>query len=156
MVEEMIPPNPKEINPMLCVVPGTIRASPKEGDVGMKNTKDLSIEVGMFVGMGFSCVGTVQHHDITLVGICMKNVLVSSHVVGCEVDPHDLVPEDAIILKDNGSPLGSINFGIGEPLELQNAWKEVLFQLWDEVLWSKKPMSQSMLVRFLLNQLTLV
>ena len=122
----------------------------------MKNAEHLSIEVGVLAVVGFGCVSTVQHHDITLLGICMKNVLVSSHVVGCEVDPHDLVPEDAIILKDNGSPLGSINFGIGEPLELQNAWKEVLFQLWDEVLWSKKPMSQSMLVRFLLNQLTLV
>ena len=138
MVEEMIPPNPKEINPMLCVVPGTIRASPKEGDVGMKNTKDLSIEVGMFVGMGFSCVGTVQHHDITLVGICMKNILVSSHIIGCEVDPHDIMPEDVIILKDNRPPLGSINFSFREPLELQDTWKEVPFQLGNEVLWSRE------------------
>lgn len=95
----------------------------------MKNTEHLSIEVGMLVGVGFSSVGAVQHHDIALVGICMKNILVSSHIVGCEVDPHDVMPEDAIISKDDRSPLGSINFGIREPLELQYAWKEVPFQL---------------------------
>ena len=95
----------------------------------MENTKHLCIEVGVLIGLGFGCVGAVQHHDVALVGACMENILVSSHIIGCEVDPHDIVPEDAIILKDNRSPLGSINFSIREPLELQNAWKKVLFQL---------------------------
>ena len=101
-------------------------------DIGVEDADNPGVEIGVVHIYEF---GGIQQHDVALLGVNVNHVLLPSNIVGRVVDPHELVTEHAVFVKDHVCPLALLHiFARAEAKPMKDAGQQVPLQLGDGAL----------------------
>jgi hypothetical protein len=97
-IPDCIPPDPKEVQSSRTEVSYTLADI---NDIGMKYAKNPCVAEWVCTSSGLG----VEHHDVTMRLPKMNHIFVTADIIGCKVEPHNLVIVDAPVVEQDGIPV---------------------------------------------------
>jgi hypothetical protein len=95
----MIPSNPEEFQSSWPIINHVVTTN--INDVGMIYAKNTRVAEWMLWGRRSG----IENHDVTMLSAGMHYVFVASNIICCIIQPHDAVPENAILLEKYSMPV---------------------------------------------------